>query len=461
MNVRTWLLVITVALLSACDAQEASPILVTSTAARVAQSASATPTLVPSEATALPTRTPIAGDGSFIGSVLEPNRPIPSNIPALPTLTPTPEGAATATLVPTATPAIAVPTLDKAQMGIQVYYNMGVEDFTQVLWLAQQIDVGWVKFQVDWSFFQPNSPDEDADIMRAFVLYVQGAKNGGFKTLLSVAKAPNWARNSNQTEDGPPDDPQALGRFLARLLEQIKPENVDAIEIWNEPNLLREWYGALPFSGAGYMQLFRPTYDAIKAISPNIHVITAGLAPTSNTAGSLDDRVFLQQMYDEGLANYPDVSVGVHPYSWGNAADAVCCNAVEGRDWDDNPRFFFLDTLNDTRAIMERNNHAMAQMWVTEFGWATWEGFPNEAPEFWMTYNSALQQAEYTLRAFEIGAQREDVGLMVLWNLNFANQTLIEARSEMAAYSLLAPNLTGQGEPLIVRPLYRALENRR
>jgi len=335
---------------------------------------------------------------------------------------------------------------------------MGVNEFGQVLDLARRTKVGWIKFQADWSFFQPNGPEDDSEIMKAFVLYVQGAKNGGFKTLLSVAKAPQWARNVDKTDAGTPDDPALLGRFLQRLIEQIKAENIDAIEIWNEPNLIREWHGALPFSGAGYMQLFRPTYDAIKSVAPNIIVITAGLAPTGNSAFSVDDRVFLQQMYDNGLANYTDVPLGVHPYGWGNAPDATCCNAIEGRGWDDNPSFFFIETLNGYRNIMVQNNHAGAQMWVTEFGWATWEGFPNDPPEEWMRYNTALNQAEYTLRALEIGANREDVGLMVLWNLNFANSILIEQRSELAAYSLIAPNL--DGDDLIVRPLFRALEAR-
>jgi hypothetical protein len=92
-------------------------------------------------------------------------------------------------------------------------------------------------------------------------------------------------------------------------------------------------------------------------------------------------------------------------------------------------------------------------MWVTEFGWATWEGLQSEPPEVWMRYNSALQQAEYTIRAFEIGQSRDFMGPMFLWNLNFANQALIEERNEMVGYSLLVPGLD-------IRPLYHALANR-
>jgi hypothetical protein len=70
-----------------------------------------------------------------------------------------------------------------------------------------------------------------------------------------------------------------------------------------------------------------------------------------------------------------------------------------------------------------------------------------------MNYNSALQQAEYTMRAFEIAQSRDYMGPMFLWNMNFANPTLIEQRNEMVGYSLLVPGLD-------IRPLYHALASR-
>jgi hypothetical protein len=45
------------------------------------------------------------------------------------------------------------------------------------------------------------------------------------------------------------------------------------------------------------------------------------------------------------------------------------------------------------------------------------------------------------------------MGPMFLWNMNFANNTLIEQRNEMAGYSLFIPSVP-------VRPLYEQLELR-
>lgn len=413
-----------------------------------------TDTLLPTQ-TPPPTRTLIPGDGSFIGSILRPDytiTPPPTGTPSpIPTLDP-------AVVIPTVTPYVPVAgRFDPQGMGLQLYYNMGWDEFADMLWLAQQTRVGWVKLQVDWSTMQPNGPGEKSDVFNAFVLQVQRARNFGFNVLLSVAKAPNWARGGETREDGPPANPQDLINFLQLLLTDIKVENVAALEIWNEPNLAREWRGVYPLSGAGYMQLFVPVREAMRALFPTVHLITAGLAPTGNSEGSVDDRLFLQQMFDAGLGNYPDVSIGVHPYGWWNPPDARCCQP-SGRGWDDNPHFFFIETIDAYREIMNRNGFSGVQMWITEFGWPTWRDLGAEPPEPWMNYLTPEQQAEYTLRAFEIGQSREDIGPMILWNFNFANETLITNRDEMAGFSLLAPNIAK--EELIVRPLYLALRDR-
>jgi hypothetical protein len=200
-------------------------------------------------------------------------------------------------------------------MGIQIDPNLDVGGWNQMMFHVEKVGVGWVKVQANWSYLQPNRPDDFGQEFGLFQLHVQEAKRRGFKVLISIAKAPNWAR-SNQAESGPPDDPQLLGNFITLLLSKVG-DTIDAIEVWNEPNLRREWTGPLPFSGAGYMQLFGPAYGAVRGYSPNILLVTAGLAPTQGE-GAIDDREYLQQMYRAGLGQYQDIAIGVHPYGWGN-----------------------------------------------------------------------------------------------------------------------------------------------
>jgi hypothetical protein len=346
-----------------------------------------------------------------------------------------------------------LPDLDRARVGVQLDINLSQDDWNYAMSRIEQLGVSWVKVQLPWRDMQPNGPnDRDNEFFLRTEQYLEDASNRGFNVLVSIVKAPNWAR-SVLAEDGTPDNPADLANFITILLEEVNPglardllgNYIDAIEIWNEPNLLREWQGTIPFNGAGYMQLFRPAYDAIRAYSSSIIVITAGLAPTSTSAVSVDDRDFLRQMYQAGLGAYDDVMIGAHPYGWGNAPDDRCCNAIEGRGWDDDPHFFFLETLQAYREIMSQNGDADTPMFITEFGYASWDGFPTSLPagSEWMAYNDRYRQGVYTIRALQI-AQERNVAVTVLWNLNFATLTgLIANSDERAAYSMLVPGTLG------------------
>lgn len=400
--------------------------------------------------------TPADAGGQDFGPIVGPAYTQPAtNTPKPPTATPvvTQPGSAYTTPV-----AVDQTRLNPAQMGIQLHYDFDVDSWEHSLQQIKPLRVNWVKVQAAWEWLQPDRGGQFDQNFRLFQLHVQKADKYGFQVMLSIVKAPDWTRHSNRNEDGPPDDLNQLAAFIRLLLEKVGPY-VDAIEIWNEPNLRREWTGSRPINGASYMELFRVAYDSIRAYSPHLVLITAGLAPTGNHSGvSVDDRAFLRQMYQAGLGRYSDVKIGVHPYGWGNPPDFLCCNNVDGQGWDDQPQFFFRQTIRDYAAIIAAFGHR-AQMWVTEFGWATWEDFPTEPPDPWMTYNSALDQRDYTMRAFQLGQARADIGVMILWNLSYAEERTVYDRIELAGYSILYPHFDGSRNKRR-RPLYHALERR-
>ena len=357
-------------------------------------------------------------------------------------------------VLPVATP---LPYLEPSVMGIQMHTLLSQDDFREVARLTEQLGLGWVKVQVDWKLLQPNGPGDTGEDFRRQELYLEDLKRRGHNVLVSVARAPDWAR-SDHNEAGPPNDPQVLASFLNLMLEEFG-DVIDAVEVWNEPNLLREWTGR-PISGSEYMRYFRAARDAVnnysyrmqfdtnKPRNSPIIVLTAGLAPTGNSPWSVDDRSYLRQMYNAGLAGLDAVQISAHPFGWGNPPDVRCCNAVANQGWDDAPQFFFLDTLGTYRDIMLAYGDADAQIWVTEFGWPTWDSLPGEPPEPFVGYNDKWQQAAYTLRAFQIGQQLNYVGPMILWNMNFAwLPHLVSSRDERAAYSMLVP-LQPQERPL-------------
>jgi hypothetical protein len=66
-----------------------------------------------------------------------------------------------------------------------------------------------------------------------------------------------------------------------------------------------------------------------------------------------------------------------------------------------------------------------------------------------MTYNDKWAQANFTMRAFQIGQSSDYIGPMFLWNLNWGILPgMVDNRDERAAYSLLVPLQPSE------RPLY-------
>jgi hypothetical protein len=403
-------------------------------------------TLAPSETSFPPTIQP----GVTYGPIIGPGYTLPPTQPRVP---PTPLPTVAPTAGPSPTPG---PALRRDLLGIQIHPYIDRGEFDRALGYVSDLGFPWIKFQANWSLLE-SGPGQYTELLYILRLYIQQAHSQGFRVMISVAKAPGWARTPDpdgvMREDGPPDDPQALARFLSGMLNMLGMDvdgssYISAIEVWNEPNLKREWHNH-PLTGDDYMRYFRPAYDAIRQFSPAITIITAAPAPTGDSQGSTNDRNWLQQLYGAGLAQYgQDVAVGVHPYGWANPPDARCC-ANPSRGWDDQPQFFFLNTIEDYHQIMVARGHSGAQLWATEFGWATFDGLrtskgsqpldPPDTPYF--NFINQGQEAQYTLRAFQIAQQLPYMGPMILWNLNFATLPgAVDKSDPQAAYGLLDSN---------------------
>ncbi|MFO7663626.1 MAG: cellulase family glycosylhydrolase, partial [Chloroflexota bacterium] len=146
--------------------------------------------------------------------------------PGPPTPTPEPEY-----------PAYTGPPLDRDQIGLQVYLHR--QDMRDIVRHLEALDAGWVKTQVSWKLHEPRPGEYDPELFGELDRLVDAAANHNIKLLLSVSKAPDWSRPATE-EDGPPSD---YGRFedFMRYLATRYQGRVAAYELWNEPNLRREW----------------------------------------------------------------------------------------------------------------------------------------------------------------------------------------------------------------------------
>jgi hypothetical protein len=189
-----------------------------------------------------------------------------------------------------------------------------------------------------------------------------------------------------------------------------------AIEVWNEPNLAREW-GGQPINAAqagDYVRLLKTAYEAAKAVDPSVVIITGGLSPTgwSDDTARPDDQ-YLQWMYDAGAKDYFDV-LGAHGPGFKAppevSPEEAASNPVYGGH-----RSFSFRRVEDLRAIMVANQDAAKQIWLLEFGWTTDQVNPAYA---WHRVTPE-QHAEYLLDAYRWAHDHWSpwIGVMTLWTL--------------------------------------------
>jgi len=346
------------------------------------------------------------------------------------------------------------PALIASRLGIQGYF--GFDPIEMDEWLTRTQDAGftWVKYQVSWKATE--YPPDQYPAMATLDAFMNNAERHHLNVLLSVVKAPDWARDITEL-DGPPREYIEFTSFVQLLATRYK-NRLDkmqiAIEIWNEPNTQREWNGA-PLSASDYVRLLAGAYVAIKSEDQKYTVISAGLAPTGINDGvtAIDDREYLRQMYEAGLARVAD-AIGAHPYGWANSPRLRCCKDPLGPQvYDDDPRFFFLNTIDDYRTIQaEYGDSDLHDLWATEFGWATMEGIAAPIPDSspWFAYVTPEQQARFDRNAFLLMQDKDYMGPMFLWNLNMS--ALINFDPDHAGYSIFLP-------PDIPRPAYDLIKN--
>lgn len=336
---------------------------------------------------------------------------------------------------------------------LSVPFAYGVELFTtgaNVTTLstqAQQLGVGWVKIEVNWSDIEASQGLYTFDSLDSIISTLS---NAGFDILVTVRSTPAWAR-SHTNLDAPPDDFSTFGTFMGVLAARYGGSGqIDAYQIWSEPNLRREWNvnnDQHSINAADYVELVRVAYAAIKAADADALVITAGLAPTNVDDGfnAINDRTFLQRMYDNGIADVSD-GIGVHPFGWANPPDARCCDQPTGVETHyEHPTFYFLNTVEAYRSIMVQNGDSTTSLWITRFSWGTSEDTTSPIRDnVFVTYTSLSEQALYIPRAFELGRELGFVGPMFVSSLNGCERPtegLVDPL-EYCYYSLIGPNST-------------------
>ncbi len=245
------------------------------------------------------------------------------------------------------------------------------------------------------------------------------------RVIARLTDAPAWAHPSVagikdvDYVDAPPDDLATWANFCGTLAARYRGR-IHGYQIWNEPNLSREWGNREP-NAAGYVALLEACSTAIRAADHDAVVISAGLAPTGNyDATAHPDDVYLQELYNAGFQRYVDV-VGMH--APGYSAPHVSPDEAEANG---GQRFFTFRRVEDLRKIMVANGDAARQVALLEVGWTMDTVNPAYA---WFAVDEATQ-AQYLVEAYQYAAEnwRPWVGLMS--TIYISNPTWTEANEE-------------------------------
>ncbi len=223
--------------------------------------------------------------------------------------------------------------------------------------------------------------------------------------------------------------------LFAEAVGQVAALQPDLIQIWNEMNLDREWPNG-QINPASYVDLLRQSYEAIKAVDPEVIVMTGSPAPTgAEGAFGLnavwnDDRYY-QGMANAGAAQYSDC-IGIH-YNEG-----IIPPSQQGGDpRGDYPTYYF-PLMIQRAAFPFRNTDA--SFCFSELGYLSPDGYGTLPAGFaWGANTSVEEQAAWLRDAIRMAGEMSSVqiDLLIVFNVNF---TIFVDGDPQGAFAIIRPD---------------------
>jgi hypothetical protein len=298
--------------------------------------------------------------------------------------------------------------------GINTFLEQEVDDWKihRSLRLISDAGFKWIRQEFPWEdieiegkgIFVDRRQGREISSWEKYDHIVELAEEYGIELIVRLDNPPAWSRAAGN-EGGtlaPPDDYADYGDFVYAVVSRYKGQ-IKYYQIWNEPNIYPEW-GEAPVDPEAYTELLKVGYTRAKEADPDVVILSAGLAPTTEvTERNLMDLVFLQRMYDAGAQDYFDV-LSVQGYGlWNGPTDR--------RVHPDRVNFSRVMLI---RELMVQNGDAHKPIWASEVGWNAlpreFDGFP-----YYGRVSEELQ-AEYSAAAYRMAQEEWPwMGVMNYW----------------------------------------------
>jgi len=233
---------------------------------------------------------------------------------------------------------------------------------------------------------------------------VAAAHNNGYKIQLSAIGGAAMVNEAGYEEK------------FAAWVATLAAAGADAIEVWNEPNIDREWQIGL-ISPASYTNLLCKSYAAIKAANGGTAVISAAPSPTGWFGGcgpnGCDDRPWIEGLWNAGAVNCLDY-IGAHHNAGATSPSARIGHPANPGDT--HHSWFFLPQTE----LYFNTFQGTRQLFYTEMGYASQEGVPTFSDQFaWARGITNAQQAAWLAEAVSLGSSTGMVKSIVVWNIDF------------------------------------------
>lgn len=299
------------------------------------------------------------------------------------------------------------------------------QDLPRVLSMVREAGFTWVRQHFPWAAIEPQPGQYEWE--RWDRLVTETARQG-LHLIAVLDTSPAWARRPVDRENrfAPPQFVTTYGLF-ARAFAQRYAQQITCYQVWDQPNIAPYW-GAYNVDPAAYVRLLRVAYAEIKRADPGAIVLSAALAPNTESGGrNLSDVLFLRAMYQAGAKGHFDV-LGAKAYGFWSGPD----------DRRVDPQVLNFSRLILLREELIRQGDASIPIWAVEFGWNAlpddWSGLPPP----WGT-DDATKQADRTFRAIQ-RARQEWAWLGVLCAAHL--QPAVPANDPLWGFALLGVDST-------------------
>ena len=316
----------------------------------------------------------------------------------------------------------------KRRHSLELLHDAGVR------WIFQRIGWDAVETVGQGLFVNPQRRESSWD---RFDDIVDRARDQDISVVARIERSPQWARPGRDIPTAPPVDLADFATFLGNLAEHFQ-DRIQHYQIWHEPNLSANWGGAAP-DPAGYAELLRVAYDALKSADGRLVVAGAQLAPTlENNPRAISDLAYLRRIYDHGAAEALDVQ----------AAAAFGMQYPPNTPAD--PRVLNFRRVELLRNLMVEYGRGDAPVWLSAYGWNAAPPDLEASQPAWRRVEES-QQAAWTVDGVRYGLREWPwIGVFGIW---FFRQSFAALGPDAAAYyfRMVDPDFTP-------RPLYRAVQ---